>query len=59
MTRDDESLIEHILTASRHLAEIVEAGREDFNASWLLRSAAEHQMVSALWPKQDCRREIS
>ena len=44
MTRDDESLIEHILAASRNLAEIVEAGRENFNVSWLLRSAAERQL---------------
>ncbi len=41
MTRNDEGLIEHILEASRRLAEIVEAGREDFNASWMLQSAAE------------------
>ena len=34
MTRPDEDLIEHILEASGHLAEIVEAGRADFNANW-------------------------
>lgn len=44
MTRPDEDLIEHILEASGHLAEIVEAGRADFNANWLLRSAAERQL---------------
>ena len=41
MTLRDQDLIEHILDAASKLAEIVEAGRETFDAGWLVRSAAE------------------
>ena len=41
MSQRDEDLIEHILDAAAKLAEIVTAGRDYFDASWLMRSAAE------------------
>lgn len=44
MTQRDEDLIEHILDAVKKLAEIVTAGRENFDNSWLVRSAAERQL---------------
>ena len=44
MTRRDQDLIEHILDAAGKLAEIVTAGWERFDASWLVRSAAERQL---------------
>ena len=40
MSQRDNDLIEHILDAAGKLAEIVAAGRENFDASWLVRSAA-------------------
>lgn len=44
MSQRDNDLIEHILDAAGELAEIVAAGRENFDASWLVRSAAERQL---------------
>ena len=44
MSQRDEDLIEHILDAAAKLAEIVTAGRDYFDASWLMRSAAERQL---------------
>ena len=44
MTQRDEDFIEHILDAAGKLAEIVTAGREAFDSSWLVRSAAERQL---------------
>ena len=44
MSQRDNDLIEHILDAAGKLAEIVAAGRENFDASWLVRSAAERQL---------------
>ena len=44
MSQRDNDLIEHILDAAGKLAEIVAAGRENFDASWLIRSAAERQL---------------
>ena len=44
MTQRDADFIEHILDAAGKLAEIVSAGREDFDSSWLARSAAERQL---------------
>ena len=44
MTRHDDDLIEHILAAASRLAEIVDTGREAFDASWMTRSAAERQL---------------
>ena len=44
MSQRDNDLIEHILDAAGKLAEIVAAGREYFDASWLVRSAAERQL---------------
>ena len=41
MSQRDNDLIEHILDAASKLAEIVAAGRENFDAGWLVRSAAE------------------
>ena len=43
MTRD-EGFIDDILSAADRLAEIVEAGRANYDASWLVRSAAERQV---------------
>ena len=44
MSQRDNDLIEHILDAAGKLAEIVAAGRENFDASWMVRSAAERQL---------------
>ena len=44
MTQSDEDLIGHILDAASKLAEIVTSGRENFDSSWLVRSAAERQL---------------
>ena len=44
MSQRDNDLIEHILDAASKLAEIVAAGRENFDASWLVLSAAERQL---------------
>ena len=44
MTQRDVDFIEHILDAASKLAEIVTAGREAFDSSWLVRSAAERQL---------------
>ena len=44
MSQRDNDFIEHILDAAGKLAEIVAAGRENFDASWLVRSAAERQL---------------
>ena len=39
MSQRDNDLIEDILDAADKLAEIVAAGRENFDASWLVRSS--------------------
>lgn len=44
MSSRDRDLIDHILDAADNLAEIVAAGRESFDASGLVRSAAERQL---------------
>lgn len=43
MTRD-KGFIDDILAAADRLAEIVEAGRANYDANWLVRSAAERQV---------------
>ena len=43
MIRDKE-LIDDILAAADHLAEIVEAGRVNYDSNWLVRSTAERQV---------------
>ena len=43
MIRDKE-FIDDILAAADHLAEIVEAGRFNYDSNWLVRSAAERQV---------------
>ena len=44
MSQRDNDLIEDILDAAGKLAEIVAAGRKNFDANWLVRSAAERQL---------------
>ena len=44
MSQRENDLIEDVLDAAGKLAEIVAAGRENFDASWLVRSAAERQL---------------
>ena len=44
MRARDSELISHILTAAERLAEITAAGRDRFEASWMVRAAAERQL---------------
>ncbi len=44
MSGRDRDLIEHILLAAERLAEIADAGRDSFEASWMVRAAAERQL---------------
>ena len=44
MSGRDSDLIAHILLAAQRLAEIVDAGRDRFEASWMVRAAAERQL---------------
>ena len=44
MSGRDRDLIEHILLAAERLAEIADAGRDSFDASWMVRAAAERQL---------------
>lgn len=43
MSGRDRDLIEHILLAAERLEEISDAGRDYFEASWMVRAAAERQ----------------
>lgn len=40
----DRDLVEHILLAAERLEEIANAGRDSFEASWVVRAAAERQL---------------
>lgn len=44
MSDRDRELIEHIQLAAQRLEEVADAGRDYFEASWMVRAAAEHQL---------------
>ena len=44
MSGRDRDLVEHILLAAERLAEIANDGRDYFEASWMVRAAAERQL---------------
>lgn len=44
MSGRDRDLIEHILLAAERLGGISDAGRDYFEASWMVRAAAERQL---------------
>lgn len=44
MSGRDRDLIAHILLAAERLAEIADSGRDRFEASWMVRAAAERQL---------------
>lgn len=44
MSSRDSDLIDHIRLAAERLAEIADAGRDHFEASWIVRAAAERQL---------------
>ena len=44
MSGRDSGFISHIMLAAARLEEIVEAGRDRFDSSWLVRAAAERQL---------------
>ena len=44
MSSRDRGLIEHILLAAQRLEKIADAGRDQFEESWMARAAAERQL---------------
>lgn len=44
MSSRDRDLLEHIVLAAQRLNRIAEAGRDQFEASWMVRAAAERQL---------------